>query len=391
MLNFNFNPELNSLGGVEESFLVFKDYEEGYKENIQSITFCNESNFEEFVNELSKSYKFVKKVFKSNNLQDVVHLVKLVSDDFKLYSSKAPDTDRFNCSLVAKSDDITLDIWNKYIDFVSKHNDRNIVINLKTMTYNNGDICCNYQTLDKIESRLNASADYYPYINTDELFKQFFESSENILLLSGESGLGKSKFATLGLKYLKEHPQYATDMNSLVYDNYIDVVYTKSIKLLSNEYFWTDLHNNPLVIIDDLDFMLTRRSAEELSESDVIKNSFLNNFLTFTDGVVKNKTKFIITTNQKIDDIDQALMRKGRLFDILELRRLKNDEALKIWKNSGLDEDLFKQKFKGNVLASDLGSTIQKCSNLSADGEKSYLNDQSISKIVKFKEKKLGL
>lgn len=391
MLNFNFNPELNTIGGVEESFLIFKDYEEGYKENIQSISFCNEDNFNEFIDELSKSYKFVKKIFKSNNLQDVVYLIKLVSDDFKLYCSKAPDTERISCSLVAKSDDITLDIWNKYIDFVSTHNERNIVINLKTMTYNNGDICCSYQTLDKIESRLSASAEYYPYIDTDELYKQFFESNENILLLSGESGLGKSKFATLGLKYLKEHPQYATDMNSLVYDNYIDIVYTKSIKLLSNEYFWTDLSSNPLVIIDDLDFMLTRRSAEELSESDVIKNSFLNNFLTYTDGVVKNKTKFIITTNQKIDDIDQALMRKGRLFDIIELRRLKNDEARLIWKNTGLDEKIFDKKFKDNVLASDLGSLIQRYTNLSVDGNKSYLKDQSISKIVKFKEKKLGL
>jgi len=39
--------------------------------------------------------------------------------------------------------------------------------------------------------------------------------------------------------------------------------------------------------------------------------------LSFTDGIVPTHTKFIITSNKIDSDIDPALRREGRMFDIL--------------------------------------------------------------------------
>ena len=78
--------------------------------------------------------------------------------------------------------------------------------------------------------------------------------------------------------------------------------------------------------------MLTRRDAETYSFDERNRNRFLSNLLSFTDGIQKNYTKFIFTTNQSFDDIDSAVLRKGRLFDVLELRELTNEEALEVWK-----------------------------------------------------------
>lgn len=157
--------------------------------------------------------------------------------------------------------------------------------------------------------------------------------------------------------------------------------------------FWRTLQKDlpDFVILDDLDYMLTKRDSEVMTNDDAKKNAFLNQLLSYTDGVQKNRTKFIITTNQHFDDVDTALLRKGRLFDILEFRKLTNDEALKIWLEQELKEDEFHILFQGDVLQSDLGSEIAKRKNKRIKNViNSYLKEPSISKI-KRKNKRMTL
>lgn len=140
--------------------------------------------------------------------------------------------------------------------------------------------------------------------------------------------------------------------------------------------------------------MLTKRDAEVTSSDDAIKNTFLNQFLSFTDGVEKHKTKFIITTNQKYNDIDTALLRKGRLFDILELRQLDQKEALEIWIDNGLSVTEFHNVFHDHhVLPADLGSEINKRLNDRIDSATvAYLKEDGISKVIKASRvKKIGV
>jgi ATP-dependent 26S proteasome regulatory subunit len=50
------------------------------------------------------------------------------------------------------------------------------------------------------------------------------------------------------------------------------------------------------------------------------------------DGIFNhNRSKIVITTNQAIDRIDNALVRPGRCFDFLVLNPLTTEQAIKIW------------------------------------------------------------
>lgn len=220
----------------------------------------------------------------------------------------------------------------------------------------------NYLVMDSLPSTL-----YVPYINTEVMFEQFFKSSENILLLTGKSGVGKSKLSSLAIDYLSKHTKKVN----------ANIASASDVNVLSSDGFWSYLITDQidLVILDDLDFMLTPRS-EEQGVNDVTKNRFVSNFLSFTDGFKKNNVKFIITTNQSVDTIDTSLLRKGRMFDILELRELTNNEAKVVW-NAYVKDVPF--TLKGSVLACDLAHEIE---TAKASFEKqNYLKDSKVSRL----------
>ena len=238
---------------------------------------------------------------------------------------------------------------------------------------------------------------YYPFMNTKKTFEQFCTGNENILILTGPAGRGKTKFTNLLFKHLFQEPE------NIPYDKleaipeleeqFFNVAYVKSTDILAMDEFWRNIQKElpDFVILDDLDYMLTKRESEVMTSDDAKKNAFLNQLLSYTDGVQKNKTKFIITTNQHFDDVDSALLRKGRLFNILEFRTLHNSEALKIWVEAELKEEEFYKLFQDEVLQSDLGSEIAKRKNKRIkDIVDDYLYEPEISK-VKRKNKRMTL
>jgi len=286
---------------------------------------------------------------------------------------------------------------------------------------NNGAIKSSMSTKTKKDFQGTKSF-YYPYLKTDELFKQYELSDSNILVLCGKPGIGKTRLTNFYMKYLldnlekgsfKKQPSEENKIDailnglgedediSIYNDEGIDVCYVKNEDVLSMDEFWVTLKTSffDLVILDDLDYALLPRTQEVSSGEDVKKNKFLSQFLSFTDGIFEegNRTKFIITTNREVKDIDSAVLRKGRTFDILELRDLKKHEAREIWKKEGLDDDLFLEKFSdenGNILQSDLGSEVEITKksiekNISLEP---YIKEEGISLYNKIKNpKKIGL
>ena len=247
----------------------------------------------------------------------------------------------------------------------------------------------------KAETYSDINDRYYPYLDINVLFEQFFGNKESILICCGEPGVGKSKLSTHALKYclanIKKLPNKCD--HEILDDEYttVNVAYVKSTEILADDSFWYNLSENnyDLVILDDLDFFLTSRNNEINTREDEIKNVFVSHLLSFTDGVQDNKTKFIITSNQPFEGIDEALLRKGRLFDILELRKLTKKEALEIWRSEGLDDESFKKcNFANTILQADLGSEIQKRQNTEVK-ICPYLLENNISKI-NTTSKKLG-
>ena len=207
------------------------------------------------------------------------------------------------------------------------------------------------------------------------------------------------KQGTVKYQGIEEHEDSLIEVDVMTQESEgVKVAYIKNEDILSQDIFWNILQEDEynLVFLDDLDYSLLPRTQNISTSEDIQKNKFISNLLSFTDGIFDsgNKTKFIITTNKEVGDIDTAVLRKGRTFDILQLRELKNEEAKKIWLNNGLEEEIFNDKFPDGVLQADLGTTIsiEKKALAKKVSLKPYIKEDGISLYTKTKiGKKIGL
>lgn len=320
---------------------------------------------------------------------------KYKNDKIRIYVSG--DVKEILISFYCISEEILNKVWDKFIEANPSEDDTELYFHSYFIQGNK--VSENSKIMGEKDVK-EISKMYYPYIDTDIMFEQFCTGKENILLIVGEPGLGKSKLSSLALKYafnnIDKLPYDKVECGDSLDNQYISVGYVKNTEVLADDQFWRmaqDMRHD-FIVLDDLDYMLTKRDAEVTSSDDKIKNNFLNQFLSFTDGLENNKTKFIITTNQTYDSIDAALLRKGRLFDILELRRLDRVEALAIWTDNNLDVNEFNELFTSHeILSADLGSEISKRLNKRIKNQlRSYLKEDGISKTKKAtRVKKIGL
>jgi hypothetical protein len=357
------------------------DFDDGFRYHIKKIRF-QKKEFNLFISEISKHYGKLDEFNYSLN-KNSVHK-KFINDKMRIYTSG--DLEKVLCEIHTKSEEIKCFLWSIYINNI----DQNSLVKIKMQSFIMKNGCVNqlYKEIDPKDFNF-INKKYYPYIDTDIMFDQFFTGKDNILFIVGETGVGKSKLASLAIKHAYENthilPYNKYDGETKLENQYVNVVNVKSSDVLINDEFWQNLEfeNFDFVIIDDLDFMLSKRDNDIMTTEDSKKNTFLNQFLSFTDGFQQKKTKFIITTNQNHDEIDSALLRKGRLFDVLELRSLNKAEALVIWENNNLDKDKFKKTFTSNeIVAAELGSEINKHLNKRITTTQcNYLTEEGISRI----------
>jgi len=274
---------------------------------------------------------------------------------------------------------------------------------------------------------------FYPYLDIKEMFNQFILSEDNMLVLTGKPGTGKTKLIDEYLNYLltsdlvqekleiKKEKEKLSEresqptgielqdwlesiedrVNDMFDNDEIAVVYVKNENVLSTDEFWNQLKSSEyqLVILDDLDYALLPRTQAVSSGEDVSKNAFISQLLSFTDGIFENgnNTKFIITTNRDVSEIDTAVLRKGRTFDILNLRYLTPDEALNIWKDEyELSEEDFDECLgdRTEIPASDLGAFAKDLINARLMGvdTKPYILEDGISQYKTLNtETKIGM
>ena len=390
-INLNISPSPDELS-PDDAVIEYKNAIDGFVCTIQDIA-LKTADMKKFIDDLDvtigpfKKYDFT---FGKNN-----NAIKYFSDKARLYV--AGNSINSFISAYGTSEDVIQIIWNTFKKYIKEENAIDVYVNSYFMSGGNLDDSKKRMKTDDMKF---LSKNYYPYIDTEAMFNQFFTGSENIFLIVGLPGLGKTKLGTLAIQHAflnSDKLPYDKKLdNPGLDDQYINIVYVKSIDVLINDKFWRKLEADQIdiVIIDDLDYMLTRRNAEVQTVEDTNKNTFINQFLSFTDGVEKNHTKFIITTNQPFDEIDSALLRKGRLFDIIELRMLHYDEGLVIWKENFLDEDEYKKIFTSEeILPANLGSEISKRMNKKIKkATETYLKEPGISKIQKAgRTKKISL
>ena len=98
--------------------------------------------------------------------------------------------------------------------------------------------------------------------------------------------------------------------------------------------FFADFMENRdrFMIIEDCDLMLKARSDG---------NSLMHRFLNMSDGLVSTKSKkLIFSTNlPSVKNVDPALMRPGRCFDVIEFDKLNLEQAVKLANKFDLEID----------------------------------------------------
>jgi hypothetical protein len=171
-------------------------------------------------------------------------------------------------------------------------------------------------------------AEMYPFLG-DETLEQYYErymaSSASILLLIGPPGTGKTSF----IRGLMQHTQSSA-------------IVTYDENIMSKDYVFANFieGDKNLMVIEDADMFLKARSEG---------NTTMHKFLNVGDGLVTTRNKkLIFSTNlPSIRDIDPALIRPGRCFDIVTFDLLDQQAAEKLAKK--MNVTLTETKDKWNI------------------------------------------
>ena len=161
----------------------------------------------------------------------------------------------------------------------------------------------------------------YPFLKGESLgdyYDRYMESSANILLLIGPPGTGKTTF-----------------IRGLLAHRNCSAIVTYDAGILEKDAFFAKFIEDDaeIMVLEDSDAFLKSRSDG---------NTMMHRFLNVGDGLVTTKgKKMIFSTNlPSVRDIDSALIRPGRCFDIVEFKPLS--------------------LFDANKLADKLGATVPK-------------------------------
>jgi SpoVK/Ycf46/Vps4 family AAA+-type ATPase len=166
----------------------------------------------------------------------------------------------------------------------------------------------------------------YPFLNGESLndyYDRYMASSANILLLIGPPGTGKTTF-----------------IRGLLAHRNCSAMVTYDAGILEKDGFFARFIEDDaeVMVLEDSDAFLKSRSDG---------NTMMHRFLNVGDGLVTTKgKKMIFSTNlPSIRDIDSALVRPGRCFDILTFDALSQEEADKLAKKLGVEVEQDKKDY----------------------------------------------
>jgi len=135
---------------------------------------------------------------------------------------------------------------------------------------------------------------------------------KSILLLFGEPGTGKSKLSLYLYNKINELDPSFISAKLIKGRPVLELLISDPLELIESE-----IDRRFMIYFDDIDLPSLKRDSENSNE---FTSQIISLLLTATDGLIPQYNKFVITTNLKIHEIDDALLRPGRLFAALNLK-----------------------------------------------------------------------
>lgn len=155
----------------------------------------------------------------------------------------------------------------------------------------------------------------------ERMVEDFLASRDNVLILLGEPGTGKSTYAKLMLMHK-------------VYPEKRDVTVVDSIAAVEDEGLISRIYTmvpGSIVILEDIDVILKPRSDG---------NSIMSSLLNAAEGIASPDVKFIINTNlRNLDNIDAAIRRPGRCYDHVSFAPLTPGQQRVLLDHMGYQDD----------------------------------------------------
>lgn len=193
----------------------------------------------------------------------------------------------------------------------------------------------------------NFIPEFYPFIDDiDTWIEDFFNSKSNVLILLGAPGTGKSSL-------IREILSRTSKDIYVTYDENLIKGEELYVKFLGNVLESND--QSGILVLEDADIVLMDRENHG--------NSAMSKLLNLSDGIIDSvDTKFIFTANlENVDQIDHALTRPGRCYDIVEFRKLTYDEAAIAADKAGLPLDNTVNKFTIGEIYNSKKNRSEKC------------------------------
>lgn len=147
----------------------------------------------------------------------------------------------------------------------------------------------------------------YPWLPKDinEYIDDYMNSDASVLILLGPPGTGKTTF-----------------IKNLIHRSGANAKVTYDEKVMSDDSLFAGFieGEEKFLIMEDADAFLSSREDG---------NTMMHRFLNVSDGLISAKDKkLVFSTNlPSVRDVDSALMRPGRCFDVVEFRPLRRAEA----------------------------------------------------------------